>query len=153
MDKKQFLKAGNSGESMLATITESRPTGTMILRVDGTTNFPEKFIATTGQIDINGYLVADTMNVLFAHIDTRQPNLVFIDGWADGYSDRGNTVGDKLVIKPTTEWANTVATGLANVGNIQNITNNEYIKVAVSETQPEPSPTHDILWLKPIGDE
>lgn len=153
MNDKEYLKASNgNGEPLLATVSEDRAVGSLILKVDGTTNFPRKFIATTGDIDNNGYLVATTMTQFFGHTTQEEPNRVFIDKIVPGYHDIGNVSGQKVSIKPTSEWANIVGDTVGNVGNMFNINSGEYVKLSISETQPEPDSQNDILWLKPIGD-
>lgn len=154
MDKKQFLSASNgNGEPMLATITEDRPNGAMLIKVDGVTNFPTRFIATTGQVDGSGFLVADTMSVFYAHTDLASPNNIYIDRFATGYSDKGNTAGERVMVKPTSEWANEVAEAIEDIGYMKNTNSDKMMVISTAKTQPQPDPNYDILWLRPIDKE
>ena len=106
----KYLSASNgSGEAVKATVSAARSTGATTLQVDSISNFPEFFIATSGVVSgETGYFDPATMKVFLGH--TSSPNII-IDSFAPGYTDAGNSVGDVVVLKPTTEWVNQLVDG------------------------------------------
>lgn len=102
-----------SGEAVRATVTSARSVSATTLQVDAVTNYPDKFIATTGVLnEETGYLDPETLTIFYAELDGA--NIEILD-FAPGYSDIGNAVGDVVVLKPTTPWADNIADLLALV--------------------------------------
>ena len=102
------LAASNgSGESIRATVQANRSIGSNILTVNLTTNWPTgTFIATTGTVLSNGTLDPSTAQVFYG---TASGTTITITSYAPGYTDKGNSIADVVVLKPTTEWANIVS--------------------------------------------
>lgn len=107
-----YLKASNdSGEPPRASVTVTRSIGATTLTVDAITNWPAFFIATSGVLNTEtGVLNPATIKVFRGHT---QSGALEIDAFAPGYTDAGNAVGDIVVLKPNTFWADIVADGLA----------------------------------------
>lgn len=104
-----------SGEPARATVTAVRPIGSTSIIVNATTNWPTgPFIATTGTLQASGTLAPATVQVFYG---TASATTVTITSFAAGYTDQGNAIGDVVVIKPTTEWANIVG-GVLGAGGI-----------------------------------
>jgi hypothetical protein len=98
-----FLKASNGdGEAVRAIVTSIRTAGATIIDVDAITNWPDSFIATSGTLGSDGTLDPSSVLVFYGHKNVSQ---IVIDDIAPGYTDNGNTVGQVLVLKPTTLWA------------------------------------------------
>src|ERR1700691_908722 len=99
-----------SGEPIRAAVQANRSIGSSILTVNLTTNWPTgTFIATTGTLLSNGTLNPTTVQVFYG---TCSGATITITSFAAGYSDLGNSIGDVVVIKPTTEWANLASQGV-----------------------------------------
>ena len=111
MDNVDYIYASNgSGEAPRLTVTSARAPGATTLAVDAVTNVPNKFIATSGTLNVTtGLLDPATVRVFRGH---KSGSVLEIDGFAPGYVDAGNTVGQSVVIKPTTLWADFVADAL-----------------------------------------
>lgn len=106
-----LINASNkSGEAVRASITAIRSSGSTTITVDATTNWPTNFIATSGTLLADGTLNSSTAFVFAGH---KSGSTIIIDSIAPGYSDVGNTVGQIVVIKPTTFWADNFADFLA----------------------------------------
>jgi microcystin-dependent protein len=107
------LSASNgSGEPVRATVLSAREIGSADIDVNAITNYPTgTFIATTGTLQANGTLNPATVQVFYG---TATDDTVTIVGFAEGYTDLGNAENDIVVIKPTTEWANTMAEAVAS---------------------------------------
>lgn len=104
-----------SGEPVRVTLTAPRSIGSTILTGNTPTNWPTgTFIATTGTLLSNGTLDPTTAQVFYGTVSGSN---LSITSFAAGYSDLGNTAGDVVVIKPTTEWANLVSEGIESVIN------------------------------------
>lgn len=150
-----LIKASNgSGPAMQAVLTSSRVIGSNNLVVNNTINYPDKFIAELGTIDpVTNQIDPNTIQIVkVSRVDAT--NLV-IDEFAQGYSDLGNSAGDVVLIRPTTEWANNIASVLAKSlkddGSLAQIDKNEPgLKIAVQVDQPAPDPDGNIiLWFEP----
>jgi hypothetical protein len=115
MDNIEYIKASNgSGEPPRSSVTVARSIGATTLTVDSVTNWPPKFIATSGVLNITtGIINPDTVKVFKGRIESGK---IEIESFAPGYADAGNAVGDVVVLKPNTLWADTVASSLAVVG-------------------------------------
>ena len=106
-----LINASNkSGEAVRASITAIRSSGSTAITVDATTNWPTNFIATSGTLLADGTLNSSTAFVFAGH---KSGSTIIIDSIAPGYTDVGNTVGQIVVIKPTTFWADNFADFLA----------------------------------------
>jgi hypothetical protein len=108
MNETEYLKGSNgSGEPPRASVTSARVVSATTLVVDSVTNWPPKFVATSGVLNTEtGVLNPATVKVFKGHI---QSGAIEIDSFAPGYSDAGNEVGDVVVLKPTTLWADIIA--------------------------------------------
>ncbi len=102
-----LINASNkSGEAVRASITAIRASGSTTITVDAMTNWPTNFIATSGTLLADGTLNPATVLVFSGH---KSGATIVIDTFAPGYTDAGNTVGQIVVIKPTTYWADNFA--------------------------------------------
>jgi hypothetical protein len=111
-----YIRASNgSGEAVRPTVTNVRTAGATTLKVDSLVNVSAKFIATTGTLNLStGKLDPASVTVFLGHISGVD---VIIDQLAPGYVDAGNSVGQVVLIKPTTEWADMVHDVLAVAHN------------------------------------
>jgi len=100
----EYLRASNgSGEAVRGTITAARAVAATTLTTDSTTNYPDYFVATTGDYNAETEeLDPESLTVFLGHLDGAN---IVIDSFAPGYTDAGNTVGQVVVIKPATAWA------------------------------------------------
>lgn len=102
-----LIKASDgAGEAVRAIVTSNRTTGSTVLAVDSLTNWPSKFIATAGSVLDDGTLDPATVTVFEGHTNVSE---IIIDDFAPGYSDNGNTIGQAVVVKPTSHWADMLA--------------------------------------------
>jgi hypothetical protein len=108
MDDIEYLQASNgSGEAPRLTVTGARAPAATTLVVNAVTNWPSHFIATTGTLNVTtGLIDPATMKVFRGHTNS---GAIQIDAFAPGYTDVGNSVGQVVVLKPNTEWADLVA--------------------------------------------
>jgi len=98
------------GEPIRAAVQAPRDIGSSSLTVNLTTNWPTgTFIATTGTLLSSGKLDPTTVQVFYG---TCSGATITITSFAPGYTDLGNSIGDVVVIKPTTEWANLASKGV-----------------------------------------
>lgn len=106
-----LISASNgSGEAVRASVTAVRNIGSVSIAVDSIINWPNKFIATSGTLKSDNTLDPATISVFTGHISS---GAISIDSFAPGYSDKGNAVGDVVVVKPTTAWADNISSTLA----------------------------------------
>lgn len=104
-----------NGNASVATVQATRSPMATTIQVNTTANWTSTFIATMGtphtfvdpvtseQITV----ISEATAVDFrGHLDGGN---IEIDSIAPGYTDLGSQVGDIIIIKPTTEWANNVA--------------------------------------------
>lgn len=111
----KYIKSSNgTGEAVRPTVSKVRAVGTTELLVSSVTNFPANFIATTGVLLSTGFLDPATITVFKASLVDGN---ILINEFMPGYSDIGNAVGDVLLIKPTSAWADEVANALAVAHN------------------------------------
>lgn len=148
------IKASNgNGEAVRASVTTLRTPGSMTLKLDAITNWPNEFVATSGVLSPDGTIDPNTVTVFAGHISGSD---VIIDEFAPGYADEGNSVGDIVVIKPATLWADIIANFLAvshkDDGTLAQIDSNEPgLRLAVQADQPAPDPDGNIiLWFEPL---
>lgn len=103
----EYLQASDgTGEAVLANIEANRIVGSTTLQVDNTENFPQKFLGSAGDVDVDGYLVPGTITQFYGHLDAGN---IIIDSYVPGYTDIGNTKDQKVFLKQTTHWADTIA--------------------------------------------
>lgn len=114
MENTDYIYASNgSGEAPRMTVTAARASGATTLTVDAVTNVPAKFIATSGTLNTTTDLIDPaTMKVFRGQVVS---GAIQINGFAPGYVDTGNTVGQVVIIKPTTHWADFVAGALTDM--------------------------------------
>lgn len=114
MNDVEFIKASNgSGEPPRASVTVARSVAATTLTVDAVTNWPPFFVATSGVLNTEtDVLNPATVRVFKGHL---QSGAIEIDAFAPGYADTGNSVGDIVVLKPNTLWADLIADNLAAV--------------------------------------
>jgi hypothetical protein len=104
-----LINASNgSGEAVRASVTAIRTAGSTSITVDFTTNWPASFVATSGKLLSSG--IISGAFVFSGHLSA---GAIIIDSLAPGYTDPGNVSGDIVIIKPTTKWADNIATTLA----------------------------------------
>lgn len=105
------IKGSNgSGEAVRAVVQTLRLSGSATLDVDSVTNWSGDFIGTYGTPDGNGSVTSASVRVFYGTVSGTDIN---ITGFAPGYTDNGNAVGDIVVLKPTTAWADNIAEILA----------------------------------------
>lgn len=115
MSDYDYLPVSNgSGDSALMHVNAARIVGATTLTVDSITNVPAKFIATSGELLPSGFIDPATVTNFKGH--TSGSSLV-IDSFEPGSTDVGNSVGQVVVIKPNTGWANRVAQFIKNATN------------------------------------
>lgn len=108
----EHLPASNgSGDAALMGITAERLTGATTIAVDSVANVPAKFIGTYGTLDADGLITSASKRDFKGHVSGA--NLV-IDGFCPGSTDDGNTIGQVVIVKPSTHWANLVAQFIKN---------------------------------------
>lgn len=100
------IKASDGlNETVRAIVTDARAISSSIIKVNSIVGFNDLIIGTTGALDANDELTIRPQ-VFFGHLSGADIN---IDSYAPGYTDQGNEVGDIVIIKPTTAWADEVA--------------------------------------------
>lgn len=121
MDLSTLSASDGLGESSQATVTAIRTAGANSITVGSLSHWPTKFIATTGAlITVSGTnqktIDPTTMLVFAGHVSAGK---IIIDTLAPGYTDtRGSAVNDVVIIKPTTYWADGVATAIQAINGI-----------------------------------
>lgn len=110
-----YLKGSDgSGNAVLAHVTLARLVAATVLKVDSVSKWPVGgFIATVGTLDGTGFLIPASITEFTGHITGSD---IIIDGFEAGFTDLGNSIGQVVVIKQTTGWANSV-TANAQVGH------------------------------------
>lgn len=112
-----------SGNASLMTIQNVRSSGATTILVNTVAGAPAKFFASMGTphtftdpvTDETITVISEATAVDFAgHIDGGN---VEIDAIAPGFTDNGSEVGDIIVIRPLTEWANNIHNVLAEGHN------------------------------------
>lgn len=111
MNRNLINASNGSGEAVRASITAIRSAGATTNVVDSVTNWPTNFIATSGKELTDGTLSPSSVLVFSGHLSGSN---IIIDALAPGYTDTlGNSVGDVIVLKPTTLWADNISNFLA----------------------------------------
>lgn len=110
-----YLQASDlTGDVPLIHVNVIRLTGSATLKVDSVDNLPAKFIATIGTLLASGFIDPATKINVLAHLSGSD---IIIDSYEPGSTDAGNTVGQVVVVKPTTGWADRVADFLQAAAN------------------------------------
>lgn len=119
MQPSDYVAASDgAGEAVRAIVTTIRLTGATTLIVDSVSHWPTKFIATSGTLNVTtGELVAGTITVFKG---TRTGSIITITAFAPGYTDVGHTVGQAVVLKPSTLWADIVRQYLDDLSTYTN---------------------------------
>ena len=95
-----------TGEAVRAIVTTQRLIGSVTIITDSVDGWPNKFVATSGTLNVStGLLEEGTVTVFKGHLTG---SIITIDDYAPGYSDEGHEVGQVIVLKPTTLWADLV---------------------------------------------
>lgn len=117
MQPSDYVAASDgTGEAVRAIVTTIRNAGATTLLVDSVSHWPTKFIATSGNLDpLTGLL--STVTVFKG---TRSGSIITITAFAPGYTDVGNTVGQVVVLKPSTLWADIVRQYLDDLSTFTN---------------------------------
>lgn len=111
----EHLSASNgSGDAALMHVQSTRLTGATTIDVDSVTNVPTKFIGTYGVLGPDGLITPASKRDFFGHVSGSD---LVIDSFAPGSTDNGNAIGDVIIVKPNTTWANLVATFIKNIKN------------------------------------
>jgi hypothetical protein len=111
-----FLSVSNgSGDAALMHVNGSgRTVGSTVIPVDSVVNVPAKFIATYGVVGANGLITSASKRDFKGHVSG---STLVIDGFEPGSTDNGNSVGDIVIVKPNTGWADRVAKFIKNATN------------------------------------
>lgn len=112
MDYDFLPVSDGNGDAALMHVTADRLTGATILEVDSVANVPSKFIATYGTLDVNGKITSVSKRDFKGHLSGGD---IIIDDFEPGSTDAGNTIGQVVIIKPNTGWADRVATFIKNM--------------------------------------
>lgn len=101
-----------TGDAALMHVDADRVIGSHTLSVDSVSNVPAgNFIATVGTLLANGFIDPSTKIDFFGHLDGSD---LAIDAFCPGSTDNGNQLGQVVVLKPNTDWANLVAQFIMN---------------------------------------
>lgn len=148
MDNIDYIYASDgSGEAPMLTVTDARTALATTIQVDAVTNLPDKFVATSGELNVTtGILDPATVRIYLCSLSGSD---LEIDAVASGYTDDiGNAVGDVIFIKPATEWANIMGDSLANVKD--RLGGDTPVKFVVSASEPAPEAGVTIVWFEPL---
>lgn len=105
--------SNGNGDAALMTLQSDRANGATVYNVDTVVNVPQYFIATCGTLLSTGFIDPTTKVDFFGHVSGAT---LVIDAFCPGSTDPagGNTAGQKIVIKPNSEWSNLVAQFIKN---------------------------------------
>lgn len=109
MDLSKLSASDGTGEAVRVLVTAVRLLASTVLKVNSVSKWPANFTATSGNLLTGGVLDPSTITVFYGHLSGTD---IVIDGFAPGYTDNGNTVGQVVVIKPTTVGQNTLVNSL-----------------------------------------
>lgn len=101
VDSRYLRASDGTGNPIIANVTAPRAVSSDTLEVSGLDNWSGFFIATSGQIGPDNFLLPSGQTVFLGHTDAGN---IIIDSYAPGSSDIGNTTEDVVVIKPTSHW-------------------------------------------------
>lgn len=152
MDIDYVQASAGTGEAVRAAVTVKRTAGSTTLTMDSVNNWPTKFIATSGLEAQDGTLDPTTVQVFKGHLSAQN---IIIDEFAPGYTDLGNSVGEIVVIKPTTLWSDTfhgwaTDTNTA-IADINTALENDGLVFSTSATQPSPVAGKTVVWFEPLS--
>ena len=99
-----------TGEAVRASVTAIRAPGSTTINVDAVTNWPDTFVATTGDLLASGALDPATVLVFKGSLSGAT---IVIDTIAPGYTDNGSAVSNVVILKPSTFWADNIRDTLA----------------------------------------
>lgn len=105
-DSSYLLASDGTGDASLMHITANRSVASTVIAVDTVVGVPAKFIGTAGTVLPSGLLNPTTVTNFYGQVSGAN---LQIDGFLPGNTDVGNTIGQIVVIKPSTDWANMVA--------------------------------------------
>lgn len=110
MVKNNLYTNDQSGIANTATIVSTRQIGDLQIEVDNAIHFPKGIFhfATHGTTGSTYGNVVDQSSIC-AMTGTASGNTITIVGFDPGYTDKGNLVGQSLVLRPTAGWGNEVA--------------------------------------------
>jgi hypothetical protein len=94
-----------TNETVRAIVTAQRAVSSTTIQVNSIVGFNTSIIGSTGALDADNRLTVRPQ-VFFGHLSGSD---IEIDSFAPGYTDQGNEVGDVVLIKPTTAWADEIA--------------------------------------------
>lgn len=110
-----YLPASDgSGDAALMHITAARTVGATTITVDTVSGVPAKFIATSGALLPSGLLNPTGLTNFKGHTSG---GALQIDAYEPGSTDVGHSIGQVVIIKPTTGWANRIASFIKNATN------------------------------------
>lgn len=104
--------SNGNGDAALMNITAVRLTGATTIAVDTVANVPAKFIGTYGTLGADGFITAASKRDFRGSVSGAT---LTINAFEPGSVDAGNTIGQVVVIKPTTGWGNRVASFIKNM--------------------------------------
>lgn len=144
-----YLKVSDGGgDAAMMHVINPRSINATTISVDTVANVPEKFIATYGELLPSGFIDPATAVNFYGRLSGSD---LEIDGFLPGTTDNGNSVGDVVVIRPNTFWANQLVSYLDDIKAAVDHFHADNVIVSVSETQPDPDPSGStILWAEPI---
>lgn len=115
MDLDKLSASDGTGEAVRSLLTLPRTAGSTVFTPNSMVNWPQEFVATTGPLLANGTLDPDKALVFRGHING---STYVLDELAPGYTDTyGSAVGDVIVLKPTTWWADTLVDAVKAMGS------------------------------------
>jgi hypothetical protein len=106
LDSTYLQVSDGTGDASLMTVTATRAIGSTVIDVDTVVGVPAKFIATSGTLDANGFITAASKVDFYGSVSG---STLVIAGYCPGSTDAGNSIGQKVAIKPNTSWADLVA--------------------------------------------
>lgn len=112
LDNTYLQVSDGTGDASIMHVTANRSIGSTIIAVDTLVGVPQKFIATYGKVNAQGFIDPTTARTFYGKINGAN---LEIEGWAPGSVDNGNDEQDVVVIKPNTVWANKVVDSLNTV--------------------------------------
>ena len=139
-----------AANASLMTVTNVRSAGATTIQVNTVANAPTKFYASMGTPNtFTDPVTGETITVIseatavdFAGIiDGSNVEIVEI---APGYTDGGSEVGDIIIIRPVTEWAN-------NLFNLLSVAHNDDGSLKGGVLENVRIYTADDTWTKPAG--
>lgn len=114
MDYDYLSASDKTGDAALMHISADRSIGDATIHVDSVNNVPAKFLGTSGTLLSTGFIDPATKTEFKGHLNGSN---LEIDGFEPGFADIGNTSGQVIAIRPTTGWADRVATFIQTFTN------------------------------------